>query len=739
MLILFANLEHCGRRLPVHERVQFGVFELDSRTLELRKRGMRLYLPPQPFQVLLLLLEHPGELVTREELRSRIWPEGTFVDFERSLTVAVNKIRNALGDSADSARFIETVPRRGYRFITSVNRIPVNQAEKSPGPGFSLKKRLGPVFFTAAALLVIAGSAVIFHHFRATRTPSGAGSPRVVPLTSYRGIEQMPAFSPDGRQVAFVWKVPNQVNWDVYVKLIGDEGVPLRLTKDPAEDRSPAWSPDGRQIAFLRVFPGRGAGLFVTSALGGSERKVAEVKVLQIGAGISWTPDGKWLLVPEAESPERSFALYLVSVESGEMRRVTNPPATWQGDSYGVFSPDGRMLAIVRSPAYLVHRVYLLHLSTGFQPLGEPKPASDPACAAFHPTWMPNGDFVYAKRCGSDISLWRVPPTGGPERPASTIGRIPSPDFAISPAGDKLVYSDVSSDLDIWQVEIDGFQAGTRPGAPRSTQAVRHVLSSTKGEGNPYFSPDGKKIAFKSDRSGTAQIWTCAADGSNPIQLTSLPIEAAGMPRWSPDGAQIVFDARAKGESDIWIIAANGGRPRRLTAHPAQDINPNWSRDGQSIYFSSNRTGEYQIWKIPAAPPTSSATPDDGAVQITKHGGWYALESFDGRTLYYSKRFSAGPVCRLPVAGGEEVAFIENLSRGLNFDLAGNGIYFNPADPRFAVAFYRFSTGKTELVAGIDKLWMGGGMCVSPDRRMLLFQAVGERRGDLWLVDNFRF
>ena len=722
----------------MHERVQFGVFELDSRTLELRKRGMRLYLPPQPFQVLLLLLEHPGQLVTREELRSRIWPADTFVDFDRSLTVAVNKIRNVLGDSAESARFIETVPRRGYRFITSVNRIPVNQAEKSAGSGFLLKKRLGPVFFTAAALLVIAGSAVILHHFRATRNPSGAGSPRVTPLTSYRGVEYMPAFSPDGRQVAFVWNGPNQDNADIYVKLIGDEGVPLRLTSDPAEDRSPAWSPDGRQIAFLRVFPGRRAGLFVTSALGGSERKVAEVKILQLNAGISWTPDGKWLLVPQGESLERSFALYLVSIESGEMRRLTSPPATWQGDSYGAFSPDGRMLAIVRSPAFVVFRVYLLRLAAGFQPLGEPKPASDPACAAFYPTWMPNGDFVYAKQCGSDISLWRVPSGGGPERPASTIGRIPSVHFAISPAADKLVYSDVPYDLDIWQIEIDGSQASTRPGAPRSTQAVRHVLSSTKTEGNPYFSPDGKKIAFGSDRSGTGQIWTCAADGSNLIQLTSLPIDGAGMPRWSPDGAQIVFNARAKGESDIWIIGANGGRPRRLTAHPAQDINPTWSRDGQSIYFSSNRTGEYQIWKIPAAPPTSSATADDGAVQTTKHGGWYALESFDGRTLYYSKRFSGGPVCRLPVAGGEEVAFIENLSGGSNFDVAGDGIYFQTTDLPYAVAFYRFSTGKTELVARIDKL-MQGGMGVSPGRRTLLFTAYGEGRGDLWLVDNFRF
>src|ERR1700757_2423220 len=104
--------------------VCFDVYEADLRSGELRKQGLRVRLPEQPFQVLAILLEHPGEVVTREDLQKRLWPEGTFVDFEQGLNAAVKRLREVLGDSAETPRYIETLPRRGYRFIARMNASP---------------------------------------------------------------------------------------------------------------------------------------------------------------------------------------------------------------------------------------------------------------------------------------------------------------------------------------------------------------------------------------------------------------------------------------------------------------------------------------------------------------------------------------------------------------------------------------------------------------------------------------
>jgi Tol biopolymer transport system component len=153
----------------------------------------------------------------------------------------------------------------------------------------------------------------------------------------------------------------------------------------------------------------------------------------------------------------------------------------------------------------------------------------------------------------------------------------------------------------------------------------------------PEYSPDGKKIAFMSDRTGSLEIWVCDKDGSNAMQLTSFGGSTVTNPRWSPDAGRIAFDANAAGEFDVWVTSASGGKPQRMTSHPANDGNPSWSRDGRWIYFDSARTGEQQIWKIPA---------DGGeAVQITHDGGFGPLESPGGKFLYYSK------LCSPPASG----------------------------------------------------------------------------------------
>ena len=175
------------------------------------------------------------------------------------------------------------------------------------------------------------------------KTPEAALNP--VPLTTYPGFQFKPSFSPDGNQVAFAWNGEKQDNFDIYVKMIGTNGPPLRLTTDAAQDRFPAWSPDGRFIAFLRSLPSGKRAVLVIPAIGGLERKIAEIFS---ESRPTWSPDGNWLAISERDSETEPLALSLLSVETGEMRRLTSPPTHSLGDFDPAFSPDGRSLAFSR-------------------------------------------------------------------------------------------------------------------------------------------------------------------------------------------------------------------------------------------------------------------------------------------------------------------------------------------------------------------------------------------------------
>ena len=201
---------------PASPIITFGVFELHLRSGELRKAGKRIGLQEQPLRTLTLLLERPGDLVTREELRQRLWPNGTFVDFEHGLNAVVNRLRDTLGDSADTPRFIETVPRRGYRFIAPVDNGLKDGSAAHPRPS---GWRAGSLMWPAVVMALAIGAAVSLYVFRLR--PFSRPPMRTTPLTSLPGQERYPSFSPDGNQIAFAWDGGNGDNQDIYIKVVG--------------------------------------------------------------------------------------------------------------------------------------------------------------------------------------------------------------------------------------------------------------------------------------------------------------------------------------------------------------------------------------------------------------------------------------------------------------------------------------------------------------------------------------
>jgi Tol biopolymer transport system component len=577
-----------------------------------------------------------------------------------------------------------------------------------------------------AAIVAIAIGLAVAGWFRFGRSRATPEVPlTAVPLTSYPGYENYPSFSPDGTQVAFQWCTEEPAaNCDIYVKQIGVEP-PSRLTTDPAEDFSPAWSPDGQSIAFLRKLSATRTALMLIPQRGGQERVLGESDItyliwgeLQYRYCLAWTPDSKWLVLPwrGAEKPDRG--LFLLNVETRETRRLTTSQ-----DNAPAFSPDGRTLAFNRE-----NHICFLRLTKDYEPEGEPEQVAPPAGSFenFGTAWSPDGrDIVFSSGNDASAGLWRVAamPSARPRRLAFASEGASAP--AVSRQGDRLAYAVTRSDANIWRIGLRS--PGQNPGIPA------RLIASTRDEESPAYSPDGKRIAFMSGRSGAPEIWVCASDASNAVQLTALGAPVVSAPKWSPDGQNIAFHAAPAGNEDLYVVSANGGPPRRLTTHPRADGLPYWSRDGRWLYFKSGRSGSSEIWKMPAT--------GGEAVQITRNWGDVPQESPDGRFVYYEKGWPAQcSVWRVPAGGGEEVKVLDSTHLYAGWTVGKQGIYFfTPPNKqgRSDICLYKFATGKINKILTIERnLYYR--IAVSPDERTILYGQYDQTGSDLMLVENFR-
>jgi serine/threonine protein kinase/Tol biopolymer transport system component len=546
---------------------------------------------------------------------------------------------------------------------------------------------------------------------------------QVVPFTSSAGFESFPSFSPDGNQVAFAWDGEDRRNMDIYAKVVGTENA-LRLTTDPARDTSPVWSPDGRRIAFLRHSP-LGAAVFTVSALGGEERKLLDLKgVLLWDSGLAWSPDRKSLAVSERTSEESPFRIVGVSLETLEAVPLSSPPEGTWGDLWPAFSPDGQGLAFVRFPKPFRADLWVQRLGGVARRI-----TSEDFTYIAGVAWTRGGrEVVFAGSAGRASCLWRISASGGTPEQLPGVGEnaiLP----AVSPHRNRLVFVQRSA----WQGDI---WALPRFGSSGPAGSPTPLITSTRLDWNSSFSPDGKRIAFESDRSGRFNIWVCESDGSDPIQLTDLEGET-GTPRWSPDGKWIAFDSRPGDNSEIHVIRAEGGAPHRLTNHKADDVVPGWSRNGKWVYFASDRSGEYQIWKVPAE--------GGEAKQVTRKGGFHAIESLDGAFLYYSKWGGASNaagdgIWKVPVQGGPETRILDREIIWPNWDLAAGGIYFltRSGPEEWPIERLDLATGEVTPVFTYRNSDRHYSLTVSPDEHLILFGIRPWPEGDLMLVENFR-
>jgi len=415
---------------------------------------------------------------------------------------------------------------------------------------------------------------------------------RAVPVANLAGYVDQPALSPEGHAVAFISDREQAGNLDVYVASLG-RSAPRRLTTHPAQEYSPAWSADGRQLAFLRAArgPGGSSEVLVMPAAGGPERKAGEVRLqpdspFLPGPYLCWTPDSSALVVAHREGPEEPPSLYLLSLATGVKRRLTSTPLGAPGDSGPSFSPDGRSLAFARFVGYAVADIYVLPLTEEFLPAGDPERRTYENRFSAMTVWTPDGrEIVYSSFSGGGFGLFRVS-SGGPDVPQrlDPVGQggtfpaisaqarrlvymrtLPSGEaylgFAdLAPDGRRRAFASArSGNLEVWTCDRDG------------GDCVQMTSLGAGFSGFPRWSPDGQYLVFFSNLEGQNEVYVIPASGGRPRRLTEDPGDDI-LPAWSRDGYWVHFLSNRKGSYREWKVRAFGHEAQPVEVSGAEGV-----------------------------------------------------------------------------------------------------------------------------------------------------------------------
>jgi Tol biopolymer transport system component len=593
-------------------------------------------------------------------------------------------------------------------------------APAQPSTRRSRPARIAAIAVVVAGVLGLATAAMIWWR----PTPAAPVALIPVPLTTLPGWEDSPSFSPDASQIAFDWAPDPIRGSDVYVQLTNGTGTRLRLANDGAFRANPAWSPDGKQIALWRAQAFLGElTLSLISPLGGPERQL--ISWIGRPSRIAWSPDGRWLAIsPVSPRTGVDGGIELVSPNTGERISWVAIDPAFVGSAEPAFSPDGHRLAYTRTTGDFTGEVNIVAVGADGKPAGVPAPLGYKGQELHSPVWTPDGEslLLVDGSSSSNGGVVRVP-IAAPGQAQRIAGLDHAITLAISHDGTKLVFARGGDNDDIYRIDLhDPSKSGP-------------FAQSTLWDGGAEYSPDGRRIAFGSNRGGAREIWVMDADGSNALPLTSFNGPVPGTSRWSPDSRELAFDGRPDGNSDIFIVAADGGGVRQLTKTPGEDARPAWSTDGRWIFFSSNRSGRSEIWKMPSQ--------GGEATQITRNGGSAAIAAPDGVHLFYKRPSDSGPIHQIGIDGNGDVEIVsEPTYATLPFTATRSGLWFvslpSSARPYLSVRQLRFSDRTIVDAAKITERPDGLALSISPDERYALLTKLDTSGSDLLLVNNFR-
>jgi Tol biopolymer transport system component/DNA-binding winged helix-turn-helix (wHTH) protein len=559
--------------LQVADSCRFGVFEVNLQAREVRKHGTRVRLSGHAFEILALLLERPGEIVTREQLRMRLWPADTFVDFEHGLNTAVKKLRAALGDSPENSRYIETIPRHGYRFVAPVESLRVrkdavsttNKTSASSLPRHeqeSASRSRAVTLWAVPAAFIVFLSPLLALAFLPYKPPHVTSTTR---LTRSGRVDDWGSLATDGARIYYLER--EGAHWNLMqTSAQGGNPQAVGIAFPGANAQILDISRDlSQMLVSTFVMRETEMPLWVLPIQGGAPHRVGNIKTKYA----AWTPDGKQILyshdkdlmIADADGKNSrtlvtaSGRIYDLSVSpNGKSFRFSlENPHTTNGEIWEV-SVDGRDL----------RRLF----ANWTRPLGE-------CCGR----WTPDGRYytflawqgerlgVWAVREKQGLYFWKHPSPINLISGPSQVGRIiPDRD------GRKIFAIGQNLEGDMMRYDQKQRALVSVPGLPPNSRV--------------FYSPTREWILYQND--SDFSLWRSKADGSQPLQLTR-PLLRIADPQWSPDATQIVFMGPGEGPNQgtqVYLLPRDGGEPRRLFRESGSQSHPHWLPDGKSIAIS---------------------------------------------------------------------------------------------------------------------------------------------------------
>lgn len=668
-------------------------------------------LEPRIMRVLNMLAANEDQVVSRQIFIEAIW-ENEFVG-EDALTQAISRLRKVLGDNPRSPQIIETIPKKGYRFIGQVGQI-----RSSINAGSKLKKQWWENYTRKLLLLPVA---IFFclviitaNTFKVTKTP--ALSTGLVQFTSDQGRENYPAISPNNDFIVFSKQAPDERAMNLYVKSRHSD-ITRRLTQSPSDDLNAAWSRDGKFITYLRLIDGKST-IYIIPFNHDDPQNPGQ-KILQTeftnSSHLSWSPDGARILFSDKVAPQNNLQLFTVDVGTGQKTAVLDVVEDNSDYINGVYSRNGKHIAYSkrRNLTDIICTVAI----TKEHPLE--REIRDFQGSINDIAWYDDQSLIFKGYKENQSSLWNIALSDGE---LVWLGGEHISTFAYLQDADELIYANRYYNIDLHQVALKD----------ETPQSPNVVFSSTKNEWAPDISPDQQSLIFLSNKTGHYQLWQADLAGGNSKQLTFFQDAVVANARWSPDGSRIALEVLTSGHYSIYLLDVAGGKPQMLVKDTFDNEYPSWSADGEQLYYQSNRSGQEEIWCINIASGQSE--------QMTTVGAVYGEESPDGKYLYFTRAAEESGLWRLDLESRGEAEKIYSLlcrAQSNTWRLSSEGVFFKLShEDAFSIAHYNFSSGDIEIIHSIEDFVVDTTVLftISPDRRQLFYSNLVDIESDLVLA-----
>ncbi|HEV2494177.1 MAG TPA: winged helix-turn-helix domain-containing protein [Terriglobia bacterium] len=733
--------------------VHFGVFEVDLKAGELRKHGLKIRLQEQPFQVLQMLLERPGEVVLREEIQQTLWSNDTIVEFDHSINAAVKRLRQALGDDADRPLYVETVPRRGYRFIAPLNGASQVGAPALPASGPTDDKRASRLALRAPALVAVSAAVavaalVVWLAHRRTTTPASLPEIRQRRLTANSSDDPVTgaALSPDGKYVAY----SDQNGLHLELIETGEthtfSSPPSTKAETPSLGKAEgsgresslwnpvAWFPDGTKLLVNRAGGDRSSSIWVVSVLGGAWSELRDDAAAQ-----SVSLDGSTIAFVSGSGPIGAREIWLMRSDGQDPRRLVAAESA-DGFDRVLWSPDGASITYRRlrqGPDKFEVRLESLGVK-------DARPAVLISSASFEDyLWLPDGRIVYTlaepEPSEEDSNLWAVrvdrrgSPTSAPRRLTDWAGsRFCG--LSASADGKRLALMKCSFQTNIYvgDLEDNGARLGTLHSLTRSV--ANNVPTA--------WTPDSQAVIFSSNRNGPNDIFEQRMDASAPEPIATGPDYKYGA-RLIPPGSSILYMvapaiAQSGSASPLCIMRVSlSGGPSRLVYSAPGIIGYRCARQSSGSCILGERTADRRQLIFSALDPVKGR-----AAALTQY-------DVDPNLEYNWDLAPDGTRVAIEQVGGNRIEVLNledrtkrevtasawTLFASLDWAADGNGFYVCSQSLKRATLLYVNIDGEAHVLWERDGAFQTWGV-PSPDGRRLA--VLGQTaNSNLWLIENF--